>query len=48
MKSKLIHEQGEKTFALAFEPGDEVVAELTNLREREPLGCRKLYGYRRV
>ena len=37
MKSKLIHEQGEKTFALAFEPGDEVVAELTNFANENHL-----------
>ena len=37
MKSKLIYEQGEKTWALAFEPGDEVMAELTNFANENHL-----------
>lgn len=37
MKSKLLAENGGKTFALVFDTGDEVVAELTAFAKRERL-----------
>ncbi len=41
MKSKLIHEhQGEKTFALIFETGDEVMAGLKGFARENGLGTR--------
>ena len=39
MKAKLIHEQGEKTFALVFDPGDEVMEELTNFAKENGLNA---------
>ena len=40
MKSKLIHEQdGERTFALVFETGDEAMAGLARVRPAEGLGA---------
>jgi predicted DNA-binding protein with PD1-like motif len=43
MKSKLIHEQhGEKTFALIFETGDEVMANLTDFARSNKLGASHL------
>jgi predicted DNA-binding protein with PD1-like motif len=39
MKEKLLHEHGEKTFALVFEPGDEVVSGLTRVAERQRLSA---------
>lgn len=39
MKEKLLHEQGEKTFALVFDPGDEVVSGLTRFAERQRLSA---------
>ena len=39
MKSKLIHEHdGERTFALIFEMGDEVMSNLINFAEKNKLG----------
>jgi uncharacterized protein len=42
MKEKLLHEQGEKTFALVFDPGDEVVGGLTRFAERQRLSASHL------
>jgi predicted DNA-binding protein with PD1-like motif len=40
MKAKLIYEeQGEKTFALVFDPGDEVMEELTNFAKENGLSA---------
>ena len=40
MKAKLIYEeQGEKTFALVFDPGDEVIEELTNFAKENDLSA---------
>ncbi|MCA1716034.1 MAG: DNA-binding protein [Actinobacteria bacterium] len=39
MKAKLIHERGEKTFALVFDPGDEVMEELTNFAKENGLNA---------
>ncbi len=39
MKVKLLHESGEKTFAVVFDRGDEVVAGLTRLAEDHRLGA---------
>ena len=39
MKAKLIHEQEEKTFALVFDPGDEVMEELTNFAKENGLNA---------
>ncbi len=40
MKGKLIYEeQGEKTFALVFDPGDEVMEELTNFAKENGLSA---------
>ena len=38
MKAALLDAHGEKTFALIFDKGDEVVAELTAFAKREKLG----------
>jgi predicted DNA-binding protein with PD1-like motif len=37
MKDKLLHDQGEKTYALVFDPGDEVVGGLTEFARRRGL-----------
>jgi predicted DNA-binding protein with PD1-like motif len=42
MREKLLHDQGEKTFALVFEPGDEVVSGLTGFAERHRLAASHL------
>jgi predicted DNA-binding protein with PD1-like motif len=43
MKSKLIHEhQGEKTFALIFDTGDEVMANLVAFAKAQKLGAARL------
>jgi predicted DNA-binding protein with PD1-like motif len=42
MREKLLHDQGEKTFALVFEPGDEVVSGLTGFAGRHRLGASHL------
>lgn len=39
MKSKLLDATGQKTFALVFDKGDEVVAELTAFAEAERVGA---------
>ena len=40
MNAKLIYEeQGEKTFALVFDPGDEVIEELTNFAKENDLSA---------
>ena len=39
MKSKLLDSTGQKTFALVFDKGDEVVAELTAFAEAERVGA---------
>lgn len=39
MKSKLIHEAEQKTFALVFEKGDEVVQELTRFAKEHDLAA---------
>ena len=40
MKAKLIYEeQGEKTFALVFDPGDEAMEELTNFAKKNGLSA---------
>ena len=39
MRAKLIHEQEEKTFALVFNPGDEVMEELTNFAKENDLNA---------
>jgi hypothetical protein len=39
MKSKLLDSTGQKTFALVFDKGDEVVAELTAFAKAERLGA---------
>ena len=39
MKSKLLDSTGQKTFALVFDKGDEVVAELTGFAEVERVGA---------
>jgi uncharacterized protein len=40
MEAKLIYEeQGEKTFALVFDPGDEVMEELTNFAKENDLSA---------
>jgi predicted DNA-binding protein with PD1-like motif len=39
MKSKLLDATGQKTFALVFDKGDEVVAELTRFATSERLGA---------
>src|SRR5688500_1606786 len=38
MKSKLLAENGAKTFALVFDTGDEVITELTAFAKQERLG----------
>ena len=38
MKAALLDAHGDKTFALIFDKGDEVVAELTAFAKREKLG----------
>jgi predicted DNA-binding protein with PD1-like motif len=42
MREKLLHDQGEKTFALVFEPGDEVVSGLTGFAGRHRLAASHL------
>jgi uncharacterized protein len=42
MREKLLHDQGEKTFALVFEPGDDVVGELTDFAGRHRLAASHL------
>jgi len=43
MRSKLIQEEGgEKTFALVFDPGDEVVSEITNFARENTLDAATL------
>jgi predicted DNA-binding protein with PD1-like motif len=37
MKTKLLQDQGEKTWALIFEPGDEVIAMLTEFAKAQRL-----------
>lgn len=44
MKAKLIAANGGKTFALVFETGDEVIAELTAFATRERLGGSRFTG----
>ena len=39
MRAKLIYDQEEKTFALVFEPGDEVMEELTNFAKENGLNA---------
>jgi hypothetical protein len=39
MKAKLIHERGEKTFVLVFDPGDEIMEELTNFAKENGLNA---------
>lgn len=39
MKAAVLHEAGEKTFALIFDKGDEVLAELTAFAKRERLSA---------
>lgn len=38
MKTKLIYDQGEKTFAIVFDKGDEVISGLTEFAKRNNLG----------
>jgi uncharacterized protein len=42
MREKLLHDQGEKTFALVFDPGDEVVSGLTSFAGRHRLAASHL------
>jgi predicted DNA-binding protein with PD1-like motif len=42
MKSKLIHEGAQKTFALVFDKGDEVVQELTRFAKQQKLDSSQL------
>jgi predicted DNA-binding protein with PD1-like motif len=42
MREKLLHDRGEKTFALVFEPGDEVVSGLTGFAGRHRLAASHL------
>jgi predicted DNA-binding protein with PD1-like motif len=42
MREKLLHDQGEKTFALVFDPGDEVVSGLTGFAGRHRLAASHL------
>ena len=45
MKSKLIHEHdGENTYALIFETGDEAMAGLTDFAGRNKLGAGRITG----
>lgn len=38
MKTKLLYDQGEKTFAIVFDKGDEVISGLTEFAKRNNLG----------
>lgn len=42
MKTRLLHEAGEKTFAVVFDAGDEVVAGLTRLAQEHGLAASHL------
>jgi predicted DNA-binding protein with PD1-like motif len=42
MRDKLLHDQDERTFALVFEPGDEVVSGLTGFAGRHRLAASHL------
>ena len=42
MKEKLLHDRGEKTYALVFDPGDEVVSGLTGFAGRHRLAASHL------
>lgn len=42
MKEKLLHDQGEKTYVLVFDPGDEVVRGLTGFAGRHDLAASHL------
>jgi predicted DNA-binding protein with PD1-like motif len=42
MREQLLHDRGEKTFALVFEPGDEVVSGLTAFAGRHRLAASHL------
>jgi uncharacterized protein len=42
MKEKLLHDQGEKTYALVLDPGDEVVSSLTGFARRRGLAASHL------
>ena len=44
MKSKLIHDGGEKTFAIVFDAGDEVVAGLLDFAREHKLAASHLTG----
>ena len=49
MKSKLIHEhEGEKTFALIFDTGDEAMAGLRRVRQGEQARRQPFHGHRRL
>ncbi len=38
MKARMIYDQGERTFAVIFDKGDEVVSGLTEFAKRNDLG----------
>jgi predicted DNA-binding protein with PD1-like motif len=42
MREKLLHDRGEKTYALVFDPGDEVVSGLTGFAGRHRLAASHL------
>ncbi len=44
MKAKLIHDGPQRTYALVFEKGDEAVAGLARLAEKEGLGASRFTG----
>ena len=44
MKSKLLHEGGEKTFVIVFDAGDEVVAGLLDFAKEHKLAAGRLTG----
>ena len=44
MKSKLLHEDGERTFVLVFEKGDEAIGELEAFAREHDLGAARFTG----
>ena len=44
MKSKLIHADGQRTFALVFDTGDEVVSSLSNFARQQGLSAARFTG----